>query len=103
MGLIYILCLWTVYQTCFAHDAAYYDSKALAKRITSNEILKDRAYDIATNPKYDGYQRGLASTANRFFDKITESEVTSKVGENVNEVLAQELHKPVIKEKVCKV
>ena len=64
---------------------------ALAKRINSNKILKDRAYDIATNPKYDGYQRGLASTANRFFEKITKSEATSKVGENVNEVLAQEL------------
>ena len=48
-------------EACFAHDVAYYDSKDLAKRTVSDRILKVRAYEIATNTKYDGYQRGLAS------------------------------------------
>ena len=43
-------------KACFAHDAAYSDSKHLDKRTISDEILKDRAYEIAI---YDGYQRGL--------------------------------------------
>ena len=42
---------------CFAHDAAYSDSKDLARRTISDKILKDRAYEIARNRKYDGYQR----------------------------------------------
>ena len=46
---------------CFADDAAYSDSKDLAKRTISDEILKDRAYEIAWNCKYDGYHRALAS------------------------------------------
>ena len=46
---------------CFAHDAVYANSKDLAKRTVSDKILKDIAYEIAINPKYDRYQRGLAS------------------------------------------
>ena len=53
--------------------------------------MKDGAYEIAINPKYDSYQRGLASMVCKFFDKKTGS------GASVNEDLAQELHKPVIK------
>ena len=56
----------------------------------SSEILKDRAYEIVLNPIYDGYQRGLASMIYKFFDRI-------ESGVSVNEELAQELHKPVIK------
>ena len=48
-------------KTCFAHDAAYSDSKDLPKRTTSDKILKDRAHEIAINPKYGVYQRELAS------------------------------------------
>ena len=43
-------------KACFAHDAAYFDSKYLAKRTISDKNLKFRAYEIAINPKYDGYQ-----------------------------------------------
>ena len=78
-------------KACFAHDAAYSDSKHLAKRTVSDKILKDRAYEIAINPKYDGYQKGLASMVYKLFDKKAGS------GANVNKELAQELHKPVIK------
>ena len=53
--------------------------------------LSIRAYEIARNRKYDGYQRALASMVYKFLDKKTGSEVS------VNEQLAQELHKPVIK------
>ena len=44
---------------CIAHDAAYSDSKDLGKRTISDKILKDRAYDIARNCGYDGYQKAL--------------------------------------------
>ena len=73
--------------TCFAHDTIYSDSKDFAERTIPDKILKDRAYEIAIIPKYDGYQRGLASMV---------CKQISKVKANVNEVLAQELQKPVI-------
>ena len=80
-------------KTCFSHDAAYSDSKYLAKRTNSiwDKILKDKVYQIATNSKYDRYQRGVASIVYKFFDKETGA------GMSVNEELGQELHKPVIK------
>ena len=48
-------------KVCFAHDAAYSDSKDLAKRAILDKILRDRADEIARNHGYDGYQRALAS------------------------------------------
>ena len=77
-------------KACFAHDAAYSDSKGLDKKTISDRILKDTAYEIAMNPKCDDYQRGLASMMHKFFDKKTRLRTT------VNEELAQELNKPVI-------
>ena len=53
--------------------------------------MKDRASEIARNCEYDGYQRALANMVYKFFDKKTGS------GVSVNEQLAQELHKPLIK------
>ena len=53
----------------FQHDTANGKSKDLIKRIQSYKILKDKAFKIASNPKYDGYQRGLASMVYKFFDK----------------------------------
>ena len=35
------------------------DFKELTRRTASNKILRDKAFDIAKNPKYDGYQHGL--------------------------------------------
>ena len=78
-------------KTCFAHDAAYPDSKDLAKKAISDKILKDGADEVARNSKYDGYQRALASMVCKFFDKKTGS------GVSVNEQLADELHESVIK------
>ena len=47
----------------------YGKSKDLVKRTQSDKVLKDKAFQIASNPKYDGYQRGLASMVYKFFDK----------------------------------
>ena len=64
------------------------------KKTISDNILKDRAYKIARNPKYDECQRALASMIYKGLDKKTGSEViaTSKTGASVNEELAEELH-----------
>ena len=87
-------------KACFAYDAAYSDSKDLPKRTISDKILKDRAYQTARNRKYDGYQGALASIVYKFFDKKTGSGAveTSKSGVSVNEKLAKELPKSVIKQ-----
>ena len=47
----------------------YGKSKDLAKGIQSDKVLRDKAYKIGSDPKYDGYQRGLASMVYKFFDK----------------------------------
>ena len=46
---------------CFQYDMAYRDFKYLARRTASDKDLRDTAFNIAKNPKYDGYQRCLAS------------------------------------------
>ena len=48
-------------KACFTHDAEYSDSKDLTKRNIADKNLKNRAFDIAKDPKYDGYQRRLGS------------------------------------------
>ena len=54
---------------CFQHDSAYADHKDLINRTKADKVLRDKAYNIASNLKYDGYQRGLASMVYTFFDK----------------------------------
>ena len=84
----------------FNHDAAYSDSKDLTKRTVADKILRNRAFNIAKDPKYDGYQRGLASVVYKFFDKkskgIGSKHVNTKLTAQ-NKQLAKELHKPIIK------
>ena len=58
-------------KACFAHDSAYHNSKDLARRTTADKVLRDKAFNIAKDPKYDGYQRGLASMVYIFFGKKT--------------------------------
>ena len=48
-------------KACFQHDMTYGDCKHLARRTASDKVLWDKAFNIAKNPKYDGYQRGIAS------------------------------------------
>ena len=50
---------------------AYGDFKDLKRKTFSNKVLRDKTFNIAKNPKYDGYQRGLASMVYKFFDKKT--------------------------------
>ena len=81
-------------KACFHHDMAYGKSKDLVKRFQSDKFLRDKAFKIASDQKYDGYQRGLASMAYKFFDtKSSGSGITNEL----NYQLANELHKPVIK------
>ena len=49
----------------------YRDFKDLKRRRASDKILRDKAFNIAKNSKYDGYQRRLASMVYRFFDKMS--------------------------------
>ena len=81
----------------------YRGFKDLAKRIASDKVLGDKAFNIAKNSKYDGYQRGIASMAYKFFDKkstfLSDKSVPGN-GVNTqasNEKLAEELHKPIIR------
>ena len=74
----------------------YEDFKDLAKRTASDRVLRDKAFNIAKNPNYDGYQKGFASMVYKFFDKNSKGN-----GVNIevkhNEQLAEELHKPIIR------
>ena len=82
-------------KACFPHDAAYSDSKDLTKRTIADKILKNKAFDIAKNPKYDGYQRGLTSMVYKFFDSKVSGSGAKLTPENRQ--LAEELHKPIIR------
>ena len=83
-------------KACFQHDIAYGDFKDLKRRTASDKFSRDKTFNIAKNPKYDGYQRGLASMVYKFFDKKS-----TGGGVNIplefNEQLAKELRKPIIK------
>ena len=89
---------------CFQHDVAYGDFKDLKRRTFSGKVLKDKAFNIAKNPKYDGYQRGLASMFYKFLGKkfaslpdksVSGSSINIKLTHN--EQLSKELHKPTIR------
>ena len=84
---------------CFQHDAAYADNKDLLNRTRSDKIFRYKAYCIANNPQYDGYQRGLASIVYKLFDTKASSPDRKTVGSGVhkNIKLANELHKPSIR------
>ena len=56
-------------KACFQHDMAYGKSKDLVKRTQSDKVLREKAFTIASDPKYDGYQRGLASMVYTFLTK----------------------------------
>ena len=73
---------------------AYGNFKDLAKRTGADNVLKNKAFNIAKNPKYDGCQRGLASMIYNFFDKKTSG---SSVKSMSKQQLAEKLHKPIIR------
>ena len=74
---------------------AYGDFKDLAKGTAADKLLRDKAFKIAIDQKYDGYQRGLASMVYKFFDK--KSQERGLVNSQENMQLADELHKPIIR------
>ena len=104
-------------KACFQHDSAYANHKDLINRTEADKVLKDKAYNIASNPEYDGYQRGLASIVYKFFDKKSTAGSTAKpsslersslelmgsgfkklknTAKSSSSILAEELHKPII-------
>ena len=101
-------------KACFQHDSAYVDHKDLINRTKSDKVLRDKAYNIASNPEYNGYQRGLASMVYKFFDKKSTADPSAlarsslertgsgfKKSKNTTKpsssILADELHKPIIR------
>ena len=86
----------------------------MENRLISDQKLRNSAYDIGSNPKYDGYQRGLASMVYKFFDskvaplhkktmsgkgnaKHTTKPSSLECTKEFNKILAEELHKPAVK------
>ena len=74
---------------------SYGKTKKLAKRTQSDKVLRDKAFKIASDPKYDGYQRGLASMVYKFFDKKSSGSGVNAI--EPNDQLANELHRQIIK------
>ena len=83
-------------KVCFQHDMAYGDFKYLARRTASDKIVRDKVFNIAKNPKYDGYQRGLPSMIYKFFGKKSKGGGVNIPLES-NETVAEVLHKPIIR------
>ena len=73
---------------------AFGSFKGLERRTALDKVLRDKAFNIAKNPKYDGYQRGLASMVYKFFYKKSAG---GGVAMLQNEQLANELHKAIIR------
>ena len=82
-------------KACFQHDMAYGGFKDLKRRTSSDKVVRAKAFNIAKNPKYDGYQPGLASMVCKFFDKKSKGS-GANMPLKFNEQLAEELHKPII-------
>ena len=75
---------------------AYGDFKDFkAKRTAADKVLRNKSFNIAKDPKYDGYQRGSAFMVYKFFDKKNTGSGAKSMPQN--EQLAEELHKPNIK------
>ena len=89
-------------KACFQHDSAYANHKDLINRTEADKVLRDKAYDLASNPEYDGYQRGLASMVYKLFDKKSTAKPSSLertrsgIKKDSSLILADELHKPII-------
>ena len=81
---------------CFPHDMAYGDFKDLKWKTASDKVLRNKVFNIAKNPKYDGYQRGLASVVYEFFGKKSKGTdvAINEIKQNLQS--AEELRKPII-------
>ena len=83
-------------KSCFQHDMAYGDFKDMKRRTAFDNVLRDKAFNLAKTPKYDEYQRGLSSMVYNFFDKKSIGSGVN-IPLNFNEQLAKELHKSIIR------
>ena len=72
----------------------YGKHKELERRTQSDKVLKDKAFEIANSPKYDGYQRGLASMVYKLFDNKSKGPGIKSI---TNQQSADELHKSIIR------
>ena len=72
-------------KACFQHNIAYGKSNDLIKRTQADKVSKNKAFKIDSDPKYHGYQRGLASMVYKFFDKKSTSLDKSKGSGIINE------------------
>ena len=88
----------------FQHGMAYEDFKDLSRRTAADKVLRDKTFNIPNNPKYDGYQGGLATMAYKFLDEKTSATGANKFAgsgiknENIsNKELAEDLQKPIVR------
>ena len=86
-------------KACFQHDSAYADYKDLINRTEGDKFLRYKAYDVASNPEYDGYQRSLASMVYKFFHKKSMGSGFKKLKNTArnSSILADERHKLIIR------
>ena len=94
-------------KACFQHDMSCGKYKDLTKRTQSSKGLRDKAFEIRSNPEYDGYQRGLSSMIFKFYDKkyaagsgvatLTNKSAIKSMSNQLQ--LADELHKPIIRKR----
>ena len=89
-------------KACFQHDMTHGYFQDLTRRTASDKMLRDKAFNIAKNLKYDGYQRRLASMVYNFFVKKSASDKSASGSgikkKNIsNKKLAEELLKPIIR------
>ena len=78
-------------KACFQHNIAYGKSKDLTKRNNSDKVLRNKAFKIASDSKFGGYQRGLASMLYMFFDEKNSS--GSSIPTEPNYQLSNELER----------
>ena len=74
---------------------AYGDFKGLSRRTVADKVLRNKTFNIAKDPKYDGFQRELDSMVYKFFDKKTAGRGIKSMSQNGQ--LAEEIQKPIIK------
>ena len=81
-------------KSCFQYDMEYGESKDIAKRTESDKVLRDKPFKVASDPKYDGYRRRLASMVYKFFDKNSSGDV---VATEPNYQLSNELYRQIFR------
>ena len=84
-------------KVCFQHDMAYGDFKDLKRTTFSDNVSRDKAFNIAKNLKFDGYERELAIMVYKFFEKKSTGSGIANDKTKQNIQLAEELHKSIIR------